>query len=264
MLKSSNFLKILLLILACLITSVVVFKKWNKYQKKLTMCQSELIDYKMLIKQRIPNFILSNVKGKFISNKDYEFSEQRLLYEFLDENDVVLQLGGNIGTSCILADKILNKKDKQLCVEPNNETTEVLQKNKKLNNSKFNIISGIISNKICSYKKNQKEDDDNKVGVTFIHGNAPTESNKSDIKCYDYSKLEEMIADKINVLFLDCEGCACDFFDMYENVLPNIDTIFIEQDMPHICNYKKVVDPVLKKHNFKQKIGGFHQVWTKK
>jgi hypothetical protein len=83
------------------------------------------------------------------------------------------------------------------------------------------------------------------------------------MQCYDYSKLEEMIDDKINVLFLDCEGCACDFFSMYENVLPDIKTIFMEADQAQICNYEKVVEPILKKHNFQQKRAGFYQVWVK-
>jgi hypothetical protein len=176
MLKSSKLLKISVLVLACLIISVVTVRKLNKYQSRLAEYKNELAtyqdeiaecktNYQMLLKRVTPTFTLSNVKGEIVSNKNYEFPEQGLLYEFLDKDDIVLQLGGNIGTSCIFADKILDKKDKQLCVEPNNELMDVLQKNKKLNNAHFNIINGIVSNKVCSYKKNPA--DENLVGVSF-------------------------------------------------------------------------------------------------
>ena len=55
---------------------------------------------------KIPKFKLYNLKGKLIKNSKWEFKEQKLLNKYLKPSDNVLQLGGNIGTSCILVDKI--------------------------------------------------------------------------------------------------------------------------------------------------------------
>ena len=68
-------------------------------------------------KNSLPIFNLHDVNENLITNKDYELDEQILLYKYLDKNDSVLQLGANIGTSCILVDKVTEGNN--ICVEPN-------------------------------------------------------------------------------------------------------------------------------------------------
>ena len=41
----------------------------------------------------------------------------------------ILQLGGNIGGSCIYVDKIIKKNNINLCVEPNSKVIKTLIKN---------------------------------------------------------------------------------------------------------------------------------------
>lgn len=223
----------------------------------------------------IPKFELYSKNGDKIINTDFEYPEQILLYKYLESNDIVLQLGGNIGTSCILADKILSNKDKQVCVEPNKDMIEVLEKNKRFNNANFKVINGILSNKTCFYKKSEYKNDLMKLGVSYHHENAEFDKFKSleqdlNVKCFDFYEIEKSLNDKINVLFFDCEGCACEFLEMYENSLENITKIFIEQDQKNTCDYSKKVFPLLIKYNFTKSnnfisfiSNDFYQIWQK-
>ena len=88
---------------------------------------------------------INNKKHKN-TNWSLEVEEQLALQKYLQKNDYILQLGGNIGLSCIMADKILNNK-KNICVEPHPKVIPILKKNKILNNSKFQIIKGAITKK---------------------------------------------------------------------------------------------------------------------
>jgi FkbM family methyltransferase len=229
----------------------------------LTSSAGIFFNYNKIIKLLIPKFELYNVEQTIISNKNYELYEQVLLYKYLDKEDIVLQLGGNIGTSCILVDKLVKNKDKQICVEPNKDIIKTLEKNKNLNGSKFIIINSIISEGKCNFKKNELEGDDMKVGVTFTSNDSEIQHKSSEISCISYDEIEKIANTKINTLFLDCEGCACSFLDQYDDKLVNINKIIIENDMKDICNYEEKVIPKLKKHNFKLKEGKLHQIWIK-
>ena len=81
--------------------------------------------------------------NKLIKNTDWEYQEQKALMKYLSSDDKILQLGGNIGGSCIMASKIGVKKN--YCIEPNNKLINILEENKKINKVDFKIINGIIS-----------------------------------------------------------------------------------------------------------------------
>ena len=68
-------------------------------------------------------------------------------YNNIIETDIVLEIGGNIGsTSLIIADKLSNSKN-LVVIEPSKKATKQLRKNKKQHNHNFNIFEG------CSIKK---------------------------------------------------------------------------------------------------------------
>lgn len=56
-------------------------------------------------------------------------------FYYLNKDDSVLQLGANIGTSCILVDKVINGNN--ICVEPNLGLIPILKKNKEFNKAKY-------------------------------------------------------------------------------------------------------------------------------
>ena len=201
-------------------------------------------------KNKLPIFQVYNLNEELIINKDYELDEQVLLFKYLDKDDSVLQLGANIGTSCILVDKVLNGNN--ICVEPNLGVIPFLKKNKEFNKAKFVIIDGIISKKKGMMLV--ESDDDNKYG-SFI-----SKSEGKIVKNYDFNKLNKKY--KFNVLFADCEGCLESFFDEYPESIKSFEKIIFEKDREEDCDYNKITR-FIEKNNFKYIEGLFHQVFIK-
>ena len=201
-------------------------------------------------------FNLYNVNNKIIKNENWEYSEQKLLIKYLKKYDNVLQLGGNIGASCIMVDKILNKNSINICVEPNNKIINTLEKNKKYHNSKFKIIYGVISDREGLKLSNKGESD-----KLNYWGSKITKDKGDIVKSYRLNNIENI--NKINVLFADCEGCLESFIDEYENFLKQLRLVIYEADQKDICNYNKI-ENILKKNNFKNiEVAGQNYVWMK-
>lgn len=199
-------------------------------------------------------FKLYNIKNELIENTNWEYPEQLLLEKYLNKNDNILQLGGNIGASCIIADKILNNIN--ICVEPNPEILDTLHKNKKYTNSKFTIIEGIISE-----NQNKKLSTTNESIDNNYWGSITTNEGNIDINSHPLKSIPNI--DKINVLFADCEGCLESFIDEYEDFLKQLRLVIYEADQPNTCDYKKI-ENILKQNNFKNiEISGQNNIWIK-
>jgi FkbM family methyltransferase len=201
------------------------------------------------------NFKLYNLKNKLIQNNKYESSEQKTLYKFLKKNDNILQLGGNIGTSCIFADKILKKNNINICVEPNSKVIPTLEKNKKKNKSNFTITHGIISE-----KKNQKIKDLTLGYKNNYLGSHISPDGNLHIKSYSLYKIKNY--KKINVLFADCEGCLEKFFNEYKDFINQLRLIIYEKDWKSICNYDNI-EKILLEKKFKNIKNEREEVWIK-
>ena len=205
------------------------------------------------------SFELYNIKNEKINNKTWEFSEQELLGKYVKKNDNILQLGGNIGASCICVDKIIDKKNKNICVEPNPKIINVLKKNKEFNKSNFHIIYGAISEnqnlKLSDEVAYPNPDDYNFYGSKVLN------DGNINIKTYSLHQIQDI--KKINVLFADCEGCLEKFIDEYEGFLKQLRLIIYEADQGHLCDYKKI-KKILLNNNFKNvEVNGQNYVWTK-
>lgn len=197
------------------------------------------IKLKERFSNEIPNFNLYDTNNKLIDSKNWEYKEQELLQKYLKKGDRILQLGANIGTSCIVADKLLNsEKDSVYCVEPNKNIIEILEKNKKLNNSNFNIINGILT-ETNNNKLDTRHDYPNKASAKI--------SKDGDMEINSLS-LKNLKID-FNVLFADCEGCLEKFIDEYEDIVKHLRLVIFEMDYKNECNYDKIKS-ILEKHNF--------------
>tara|TARA_Y100000389_G_scaffold174968_1_gene185349 strand:- start:15144 stop:16259 length:1116 start_codon:yes stop_codon:yes gene_type:complete len=211
-------------------------------------------------RKSLPQFNLEDTKGKTMSNKDYEIDEQILLYKWVSKDDSVLQLGGNIGTSCILVDKIpsRNKKSINVCVEPNGALIPLLEKNKNKNKANFVIIDGAVS-------KNKdmmlvESDDVNKWGSVTVDKNNKTkiQTKATKVKTYDFDDLNKKY--KFTVLFADCEGCLEPFLKDYPHALKHIKKVIFEKDQEETCDYDFVTKK-LHEAGFYHHEGTFHQVY---
>ena len=208
--------------------------------------------------QSLPRFELEDNGGMKIKNTAYEVFEQILLNKYIAPNDSVLQLGGNIGTSCILVDK-LRDGGTNVCVEPNQGILRLLRKNKKKTNSRFVIVDGIVSRKQGMVVV--ESDDLNKWGSTVEKGSGSVKGTF--VKTVDFDALDNKY--QFDVLFADCEGCLETFFDEYPNALKRIKKCIFEKDNPESCDYTKVFR-VLKDSGFIRQYyewsgDMFHQVY---
>jgi len=238
--RNKLILIIIILFIITIILGLYIYSKKNNQQSN---------------NKRPIKFKLYDMKNELLENTNWEYGEQLLLEKYLNKNDNILQLGGNIGGSCIMADKILDKNNINICVEPNKEIIDTLHKNKKYTNSNYTIVEGIISN-----KNNLKLSTTNETIDTNYWGSFVSNEGNIDIKSYSLKSIPNI--EKINVLFADCEGCLESFIDEYEYFLKQLRLVIYEADQPHICDYDKIKN-ILIKNNFKNIGDEYLFVWIK-
>ena len=189
-----------------------------------------------------------------VNTQKLEVREQDIARKYIEENDVVLELGARYGSvSCIINSK-LNDKKNQVSVEPDERVWEALEYNKKINNCDFNIVKGFIGNE--------------KMDLTNLNeyhgGYASTFIYSEDTKIKSY-KLDEVIKQynlKFNVLVADCEGYLEVFFDENPEFYKDLRLIIFEADYPDKCNYDKIRDLLLK-NKFKCVLKGHQNIYIK-
>ena len=200
---------------------------FNKYDT------NEIVDMELLAiyKSLLPVYSIHNKDGDIILNTNHEVTEQNILRDTLKDKDRVLQLGANIGASCITANKVAKLTD-NYCVEPQSSLIPILKRNINNNNVNSTIVEGIIS-----------ENCDNKV------------------KC---NSLDSITPDKgFTYLFADCEGCFPDFIQEYGDKLSNqpIHTIVYEEHRKGDIDYTPV-NAFLEKNKYTC-TGDFHKTCKK-
>ena len=141
--------------------------------------------------------------GNSIDIANVEKYEQYLAKQYIEENDIVFELGARYGSvSCTINSK-LKYKTNQVVVEPDARVWEALERNKKANNCEFHIVKGFVSTK--------------KLGLTNLdahlggYGATYIIQDDSSIPCYTMETIKEKYNLKFNVLVADCEGFL-DFF----------------------------------------------------
>jgi FkbM family methyltransferase len=202
------------------------------------------------------NFLNMDIKDendKAIDVNTVEKTEQDLARQFIEENDVVLELGARYGSvSCIINSKLINKKN-QVSVEPDERVHKALERNKQANNCEFNIVKGFISGK--------------KLNLTEInsyegYGTKSIEDNNTTIPSFTLDEIKMKYNLNFNVLVADCEGFLETFFDENPNFYDKLRLIIFEADCPDKCNYNKIRNTLLEK-KFTNLLDGFQNVWIK-
>lgn len=204
----------------------------------------------------IPSFNLYTIDGNQIPNTTWEYDEQIILSKYIKPTDNVLQLGGNIGASCICVDKLINPNNANICVEPNQRLINTLEHNKKINDSTFTIIHGIITEK--KGKKLQEVDTD--INNNY-YGSMVNDSGNVDINSISLTHIPNISS--INVLFADCEGCLEQFLDEYPDFLNQLRLVIYENDQPHMCDYQKITQKLQQQFNHVEN-NGQCSIWIRK
>jgi FkbM family methyltransferase len=190
--------------------------------------------------------------GNRVDTNALEKQEQDLAKQYIEENDVVLELGARYGSvSCIINSK-LNCKTNQVVIEPDSRVWGALERNRSANKCQFHIVKGFVSAKKMSL-----------TNINFYHGgygatSVPDENSK--IRSYSLEEISQGM--KFNVLVADCEGFLETFFDENPNFIDNLRLVIFEADYPNKCNYQKIRNMLTQK-NFKSLLDGHQNVWIK-
>lgn len=195
-----------------------------------------------------------NEKDLLVDTEKLEKPEQELAKKYINNDDIVLELGARYGSvSCIINSKLSNKKN-HVCVEPDSRVWDALEKNKIINHCEFNIVNGFIG----KHKMSLTNLDEYYGGYasTFIY------DEMSNISSYSLDEIKNKYNLKFNVLVADCEGYLEIFFDENPQLYSELRLIIFEEDYPEKCNYKKIRDS-LNKHNFKALLTGHQNVYIK-
>ena len=167
-----------------------------------------------------------------------ELVEQKMSYLYLNKNDKVLELGGNIGRNSMIISYILdNNQHNLVTLESDEEIANKLTENKHLNNMRFHIESSALSKRPLIQKGW-----DTIVSDTLIDG-------YKKVKTITLEELKEKYNIQFNTLVIDCEGAFYYILVDMPEILNGINKILMENDYLDL-NHKIYIDNVLKNNGF--------------
>ena len=214
--------------------------------------------YENNIDRKIRN-IHSKLKLNYGSLND-ELPEQKMVVKYLNGNEKVLEIGGNIGRNSLVIASLLKSNNNFVTLESDINIAKQLTENRDLNNFNFHIENSALSNRRLIQKN---------------WDTLPSESLQEGYNWINTIKLDELKT-KYNIEFdtlvLDCEGAFYYILMDMPEILNNINLIIMENDYWDILK-KNYIDEILIKNNFirdYKECGGwgpcynnFYEVWKK-
>ena len=174
-----------------------------------------------------------------------EYVEQYLAMKYISSNDIILEIGGNIGrVSCLLA-TILEDDNNLLVLESDNSSYKNLLQNKNQNNLQFNIENKALSDTDlfqAGWKTYNKDE------ITKLDKEIYSQLKK--VECIELDEIYKKYNLKFNTLVIDCEGAFYYIIKSFPGILDNINKIIIENDYP-TWEMKEYVENIFLKNNFK-------------
>ena len=182
--------------------------------------------------------IQSHLKIDFGSFNE-EFQEQMMAVSYLNGNEKILEIGGNIGRNSLIIAYILSQKNNTqfVSLECDPNIAKKLEHNKNLNNLNFMIENSALSKRKLIQKG--------------------WETIESDILLDGYTSVQTITLDELNqkynipfdTLIFDCEGAFYYILMDMPEILNNINLIIMENDY-HNIDHKNYIDTILKQNNF--------------
>jgi FkbM family methyltransferase len=159
---------------------------------------------------------------------------------YVNENDRVLEIGGNIGRTSHVIQTILKNPLNHIVMEIDVELAQKLRENLDLNTfTHLRIETAALSkSKVYNTGGTPRPVDEDKVTPDMKE--QPTISYSEICKKYDVN---------FNVLVADCEGSLYYIFKEDPDMLDNIHTVIMENDYTEL-EHKQVVDSILKSKGF--------------
>jgi FkbM family methyltransferase len=150
-----------------------------------------------------------------------EMVEQEMSVMFIEENDRVLELGGNLGRNSLVIASILKNSENLVVFESDPLSADKLKKNRDKNGFKF-----IIYNKALSKKPLIQ----NKWITRPLEENEDMPKGWYPIKTMSFSTLLELHPIPFNVLVCDCEGCLYPILKDEPTFLDGFEKVLLEND----------------------------------
>ena len=201
-------------------------------------------------KEAEPICKLQSLQNKLkITGGDFkeELVEQIIATKYINENDKVLEIGGNIGRNSMIIASLLNKTENLTVMETDPETFKMLKHNKEINNMNFKIINAGLSKKKLLQN----------LWDTYYSDSLENKHNYFEVNNITYQDLINKTGGDFNVLVLDCEGAFYYILKEFPEIITNIDKILIENDYKTI-EEKKYVDDILFNNNFVSVFKDYH------
>lgn len=148
----------------------------------------------------------------------YEEQEIKSIKKYLKRDMNVLELGGSLGVTSVIINSILKNKKNHIVCEANPNLLENLEFNRKLNNSKFDIINKPVSNeeKVVSFNYNQIS----LGGSIFDKSSKYMDDRHGQYNCIKTKTISPLQIEKKNKIVFDC--LICDIEGEEYNLLLNL------------------------------------------
>jgi FkbM family methyltransferase len=206
--------------------------------------------------RKIKPVFVTNIRdeyGNFVNTLKYEYPEQSIVNNYIQPNDIVLELGARYGSvSCVINSKLSNKFN-QVVVEPDSRVWSALDRNKQANKCGFNIVKGFLSSNPRTLIK---------MNSNGGYGTTSVGVQTSDISSFSLEEIQKIYGLTFNVLVADCEGFLGEFFIENPDFCNSLRLVIFEADYPDKCDYKSV-RMMLSSKGFKKELEGHQNVWVR-
>lgn len=151
-------------------------------------------------------------------NETYEEFETDIVKKIIHKDDVVIDVGANIGYYTLIFSRLVGNKGKVFAFEPEPNNFNLLQKNVKINGyENVVIINKAVSNKMEKIKL--YIDDENQGGHTLSP--TKTKSKSIQIEAVTLDNYFKNDSNKIKFIKMDIEGSEARTMDGMKNMLNN-------------------------------------------
>lgn len=201
-----------------------------------------LYGFKIKSPKSVDKYFFANLNTKFSSFilQRYEEDEKALIENYLEKNDVVLELGGCIGVISSIINSKLENKENHLVLEIDPRKFNFLKINKKINNSGFKLFNGVLSNKKGLFYESS---------TNFLSGSLTENETELPVESSSLKKLEMHYNLKFNVLVMDIEGGEVEVINSIN--LDNFNKLIFEIHFDRDSFRYKKISKKLKSNMFK-------------
>jgi FkbM family methyltransferase len=220
-----------------------------------------LLEYEILSKDpiRIVNSIHQNIQLRH-GNFNEELPEQHMSAMFIEPENKVLEIGGNIGRNSLVIASLLNNSSNLVSLESDPDIAQQLIENRDINNLHFHVEPFALSKRPLIQK-----------GWDTIISDDILPGYKR-INTIDFIDIQNKYKIKFDTLVVDCEGALYYILQDYPEILENIQIIIMENDY-HNIQHKNYINLILDQNGFiniYRKNGGwgpcydcFFETWKK-